>query len=81
MKLIVCEDYKELSKKAAEIVAEQIEKKPDSVLGLATGSTPVGMYQELSEMNKKGIIDFEKVVSYNLDEYYPIDDSNPQSYH
>lgn len=81
MKLIVCEDYNELSKKAAELVAKQVNEKHDCILGLATGSTPVGMYEELAQMNKRGEVDFEEVKSFNLDEYYPIDDDNPQSYH
>ena len=58
MEIIVCGNYKEMSQKAAEIFKNQLKSKPDSVLGLATGSTPVGMYDELSEMNKRGEIDF-----------------------
>ncbi len=81
MKLIVCDSYEEVSRKAAEIVAEQVRTAPDCVLGLATGSTPIGMYSMLADMNKKGEIDFSRVRSFNLDEYYPISDDNPQSYH
>ena len=77
MQVILCKNYDEISKKAAEIVAEQIEKKPNSVLGLATGSSPVGMYRELAAMN----LDFSKVTAFNLDEYYPISKDNAQSYH
>lgn len=80
MKFIVCKDYEEMSKKAAEIMADVIKNKPNCVLGLATGSTPTGMYKELINMNKSGEISFEKVVSYNLDEYYPISPDNDQSY-
>lgn len=69
-----------MSKAAAKITASQIILKPDSVLGLATGSTPVGMYRILSEMNSAGEIDFSEVKSFNLDEYYPIKASNEQSY-
>ena len=76
MKLIVCKNYDEMSAKAAEIFAEQIKTKPDSVLGLATGSTPIGLYNNLANMN----LDFSKIVSYNLDEYYPISPDNDQSY-
>ena len=54
MRVIVCENYEELSKKAAEIVSSQVILKPDCVLGLATGSTPIGMYGKLAEMHKKG---------------------------
>lgn len=81
MKIIVCDNYDEISEKAAQLVAEQIKIKPDSVLGLATGSTPVGMYSKLAEMNKNGEIDFKDIRSFNLDEYYPIEDENDQSYH
>ena len=80
MRIIVCDNYDELSKKAAKIVASQIILKPDSVLGLATGSTPVGMYNELANMYKKGEIDFSEVKTFNLDEYYPIEKKNNQSY-
>jgi glucosamine-6-phosphate deaminase len=57
-----------------------MKQKPDCVLGLATGSTPVGMYRNLVEMNKKGEIDFSAVTTVNLDEYYPISPENDQSY-
>ncbi len=80
MRLILCENYEEVSKAAAKIMASQLILKPASVLGLATGSTPVGMYKILAEMNRKGEIDFSEVKSYNLDEYYPLDASNDQSY-
>lgn len=80
MKFIVCKDYEEMSRKAAQIMADVIKNKPDCVLGLATGSTPTGMYKELVNMNKGGEISFENVVSYNLDEYYPISPDNDQSY-
>lgn len=77
MRFIVCENYEELSKKAAEFVASQIILKPDCCLGLATGSTPIGMYKHLTGMD----IDFSDVITFNLDEYYPIKKSNDQSYH
>lgn len=80
MKLYVCKNYDEMSAKAASIVASVITLKPDCVLGLATGSTPVGMYHRLAEMNKAGELDFAQVKTYNLDEYYPIKASNDQSY-
>ena len=76
MRVIVCENYDEMSKEAAKIVAGQINLKPDCVLGLATGSTPVGMYSILAEMNKTGNVDFSKVKSFNLDEYYPLSADN-----
>ena len=81
MKIIICDNYSEMSKTAAKIVADQVNANPESILGLATGSTPIGMYSELADMNKSGKVDFAKVKSFNLDEYYPIADDNPQSYH
>lgn len=80
MKLYVCKNYDEMSEKAEQVVASVITLKPDCVLGLATGSTPVGMYSKLAELNRAGKLDFSQVKTYNLDEYYPIKPSNPQSY-
>ena len=80
MQFIVCNSYDEISRKGAEIIADLMKKKPACILGLATGSTPVGMYRELIGMNRRGEIDFSKVVTYNLDEYYPITPDNDQSY-
>ncbi len=80
MRVIVCENYEELSNQAAKIVSSQLIVKPSSILGLATGSTPIGLYQNLIEMNKNGEIDFSEVKTFNLDEYYPIKKSNDQSY-
>ena len=80
MKLYVCKNYDEMSAKAASVVASVITLKPDCVLGLATGSTPVGMYTKLAEMNKAGKLDFAEVKTYNLDEYYPIEPTHEQSY-
>lgn len=80
MKVIVVKDYQELSKTAAGIFAQDIKAKPDIRLGLATGSTPIGMYKELIDMYKNGDVDFSKVYTFNLDEYYPIEPSNDQSY-
>lgn len=81
MEIRIVKDYGEMSKKAADVVAAQIIEKPDSVLGLATGSTPIGMYKELVRMYEEGIIDFSKVVTFNLDEYVGLDEKNEQSYH
>jgi len=61
-------------------VARQIWAKPDSVLGLATGGTPVGMYANLADMHRRNDLDFSKVKTFNLDEYYPIPKENRQSY-
>ncbi len=76
MKVIKTNSYAETSKCAAQVVAEQIRNKPDSVLGLATGSSPVGMYDELVKMD----LDFSKITSVNLDEYYGLAPENDQSY-
>ena len=77
MRVINCKDYDEVSRVAADIVGAQVVLKPDCVLGLPTGGTPIGMYDELS---KRGL-DFSKVKTFNLDEYYPIKRANDQSYH
>lgn len=80
MNLIVVKDYEAMSLKAAEIFSSLLTTKPECTLGLATGSTPVGMYKALSEMNRKGEISFKAVTTVNLDEYYPISPENSQSY-
>ena len=80
MKLIVCKNYDEMSAAAARILADTMTANPACVLGLATGSTPVGTYKELIAMNGRGEIDFSKVTTVNLDEYYPISPDNDQSY-
>ena len=80
MKLIVCKNYEEMSEVAANILADVMKAKPACVLGLATGSTPVGMYKKLIEKNAAGEIDFSAVTTVNLDEYYPISPDNDQSY-
>lgn len=68
MLVIVKEDYDAMSKEAAKIVADRIRRKPNLVLGLATGSTPLGLYKELIRMHKEEGLDFSKVVTFNLDE-------------
>ena len=70
----------QLAKAAAALFASQILRKPDSVLGLATGSTPVDTYKELTKLHKEGILDFSKVKSFNLDEYVGLPASHPESY-
>jgi len=77
---IVCESYEDVCNRAADIFVQQLKEKPDAVLGLATGSTPVGLYDELARRYNAGEIDFSKAQSFNLDEYYPIDPLHPQSY-
>lgn len=81
MKIFIVKDYLELSTKAANIIKEEIEKKTNLILGLATGSTPEGTYKELIRMHKEEGLDFSKVSSFNLDEYLNISYSHPNSYH
>ena len=81
MRIIICENYDEMSAKAAELVSAQLTLKPDSVLGFATGSTPIGMYSKLGELCQNGEVDFSEAVSFNLDEYYPIKRNDPNSYY
>ncbi|WP_408956479.1 glucosamine-6-phosphate deaminase [Natroniella sp. ANB-PHB2] len=80
MKIIKTKDYQEMSKKAAFIVASQITIKNNSILGLATGGTPLGMYQELIKLYKEEMVDFKEVVTFNLDEYYGLSGDSEQSY-
>lgn len=80
MEIYIVEDYDELSKKAAEIIADEIRKKKDMVLGLATGSTPEGMYAELVKMHENDKLDFSEIITFNLDEYYGLEEGHEQSY-
>ena len=80
MKIIRTGDYNSMSRQAANIISAQIILKPDSVLGLATGSTPVGAYKQLIEWYKKGDLDFSQVTTVNLDEYCGLDGNHEQSY-
>jgi len=81
MNIIVVKDYEEMSEKCAEIFIKQLQEKPVSILGLATGGSPVGTYKRLVEAYNKGIIDFKLVKTYNLDEYCGISILHPQSYY
>jgi glucosamine-6-phosphate deaminase len=80
MNIIQVKNCKELSMQAAGIVAAQISRKKNTVLGLPTGQTPLGMYQELIKRFRKGEIDFSQVITFNLDEYYGLSPEHPQSY-
>lgn len=80
MKFIKVETYEEMSRLAADMIIAQLREKPESVLGLATGSSPIGMYKLLVEANKRGEIDFSKVRTINLDEYFGLSGDNDQSY-
>ncbi len=80
MRFYVTEDYAQMSRRAASIIAAQVASKPDCVLGLATGSSPVGAYENLVKWNKDGIISFSEVRSVNLDEYIGLSPEHDQSY-
>jgi len=80
MRIIKVKDYEEMSRKAADFIAAQIILKPNTVLGLATGSTPIGTYENLVRLNKDGCVDFSQVTSINLDEYYGLEPTHDQSY-
>ena len=80
MKVIVCKDYDDMSKKAADLVISNIKEKPQIKLGLATGSSPIGLYKNLISANEDGEISFKFAKSVNLDEYIGIDPANDQSY-
>src|SRR5216110_486722 len=81
MQVIVAKTYEEMSRAAAVAVADVLNAKPNAVLGMATGSTPLGVYQELVRMHKKGGLDFSQVITFNLDEYVGLPVNHPQSYH
>ena len=81
MKVIICENYDELSLKAFEVIKELVTSKPDCVLGLATGSSPVGLYKNMIKDHKENGTSYKDVKSYNLDEYVGIDRNDPQSYY
>jgi len=80
MEVIITRDYDKMSIKAAAIIAEQIKKKPDTVLGLATGSTPIGTYKELIRLHKENRLDLSKVTIFNLDEYLGLSSLHKESY-
>lgn len=81
MRIYKAADYKEMSRKAANIISAQVIMTPKCVLGLATGSSPVGTYQQLIEWYNKGDLDFSDVKSVNLDEYKGLTKDNEQSYY
>ena len=81
LRVIRAKDYKDMSRKAANIISAQILMKPDCVLGLATGSTPVGTYDQLVEWYDKGDLDFQAVHTFNLDEYVGLSRTSDQSYY
>jgi glucosamine-6-phosphate deaminase len=80
MKVVILKDAAEVAKYGANIFIKQINRKPDSVLGLATGSTPVALYKELIAAYKSAQVSFKQVSSFNLDEYLGLSGTHPQSY-
>lgn len=81
MRIYKEKNYEHVSKRAANILFAQIIHKPNSILGLATGSSPIGAYKQLIDLYEKGDLDFKDVISFNLDEYYGLSNDNPNSYH
>jgi len=81
MEVIISKTYEQMSRDAAEEVADVLNAKPNAVLGMATGSTPLGVYKELVRMHKAGQLDFSQVTTFNLDEYVGLPVTHPQSYH
>lgn len=81
MRIIRTRDYEDMSRKAANLISAVMTMKPDCVLGLATGSSPVGTYRNLIRRYENGDLDFSQVTTVNLDEYKGLDGENPQSYH
>ena len=81
MQVLIRNEHDDLNRIAAQMVATTINSKPNAVLGLATGSTPLGLYQELVAMHQRGALDFSQVTTFNLDEYVGLGRDDPQSYH
>jgi glucosamine-6-phosphate deaminase len=81
MEVIICKTYEAMSRAAAQAVAEVMNAKPNAVLGLATGSTPLALYKELARMHKEEGLDFRRVTTFNLDEYVGLPQKHEQSYH
>ena len=80
VQIVVCGSYDEMSRAAAKVIEEQVAAKPDCVLGLATGSTPIGLYAELVRDVEAGALDLGQVTTFNLDEYRGLSGDHPQSY-
>src|SRR5436309_15075654 len=81
MEVVIKRDYDQMSKAAAQVVVDVLNTKPNAVLGMATGSTPLGLYQELVRLHKEEQLDFSRVTTFNLDEYVGLPVNHPQSYH
>jgi glucosamine-6-phosphate deaminase len=81
VEVVICKTYEEMSIKAAHVIADVLNTKPNAVLGMATGSSPLGLYQELVRMHREEYLDFSQVTTFNLDEYVGLPVSHDQSYH
>jgi len=81
MEVVITRSYEQMSKAAAQLVVDVLNTKPNAVLGMATGSTPLGLYQELVRLHQAGEVDFSRVTTFNLDEYVGLPANHPQSYH
>jgi glucosamine-6-phosphate deaminase len=81
MQIYIVKDYEEVSRKAASFIIKELIIKPNAILGLATGSSPIGLYEKLIEAYQDELISFKDVVTFNLDEYIGIDQNHPQSYY
>ena len=81
MKIIIVKNYEEASDKAFEIMKDVIVHKPNAILGLATGSTPIGLYQRLIQDHQENKTTYKDIQTYNLDEYYGLEPTHPQSYY
>src|SRR5437879_8790186 len=81
MEVVIKRGYEQMNKEAAQLVIDVLNTKPNAVLGMATGSTPLGLYQELVRLYKAGHVDFSRVTTFNLDEYVGLPANHPQSYH
>src|SRR5437899_4810655 len=81
MEVVIRRDYEQMSATAAQLVIDVLNTKPNAVLGMATGSTPLGLYQELVRLHQKEQLDFSRVTTFNLDEYVGLPVNHPQSYH
>ena len=81
MRIIICKNYEEISKEAAEIIIKQVNKKRDSVIGFATGASPVETYKRIIESYEKGEVTLKHITTFNLDEYVGLDRENVNSYY
>jgi len=81
MLVVIKKDYEEIGREAARMVARAVRSKPEIVLGLATGSTPLGLYKELIALHRAGSLDFSRATGFNLDEYLGLPATHPQSFH